>query len=313
MSLSLLSDLRDLKRAFSELFVPSPEDEQASYQLAVSARRFSRRTKAVVDDKLSFSATLMRAGEVDAANRLLAEFERDVRDEEAALIECVNEVKAAGAVRKQFELRRRVAGLAALGVLGSSVLGLSAAGMAAASMFKDRSSNGHRPAGGQATGQMNHASAHTSAVGNRSHKLVRKVKIAGVNVTLRGDQLAAFKALTTGTVQSSEIQRLLVLLPDAVAAKVQKAIGVVNSVAASPSAPAEIQMKIKKIKKATHPKHETAEPTPSESPDSSSSDQSGSDATSHKSGHHHSHGSGNGDGQGDNIPLPPVEGDGIGD
>ncbi|MEA2486927.1 MAG: hypothetical protein QOF16_581 [Actinomycetota bacterium] len=306
MNLSVMADLRDLKRAFTELFAPSPEDEHASYQLAVSARKFSKRTKAVVDDKLTFSATLMRAGEVDAAHRLLEDFERDVRDEEAALIECVNEVKAAGAVRKQFELRRRVAGLAAIGLIGSSVLGVSAASMAAVGMFKERATNAQQAHRAQ-TAAAAAGSSHGSHSSNAASKVVRKVKIAGVNVTLRGDQVAAFKALTTGAAQSGEIRRLLVLLPDAVAARVQKAINVVTAAVPSPSAPAQVS---KVLKKQTHPKHNAAQPTPSQSPQPDSSDQSGSSDPPHKTTHHGSHNShdgGNG-GQGDNIPVPPLPG-----
>lgn len=307
MSLSVLSDLRDLKRAFADLFAPSPEDEEASYQLAVSARRFSRRTKAVVDDKLNFSATLMRAGEVDAANRLLQEFERDVRDEEAALMECVNEVKAAGAVRKRFEVRKRAATLAALGLIGTSVLGMSAAGMAAVGMFKERAEAHHRSARSD-TVAGRAAAARRTAAHARSSKVVRKVKIAGVNVTLRGSQVAAYEALTTGTVQRSEIQRLLVLLPDAVAAKVQQAIGAVTAAVPSPSAPAALPVKVKKVKKETmHPKHD-AEPSPSESQSAPDSEQSNTD-DSHKTHHSSGHSSGGGDGQGDNMPIiPPISG-----
>src|SRR5687768_14689721 len=77
---------------------PSEQDRADSLELAVSARRFSRRTQAVLDDKLSFSATLMRAGEVEAANRLLAEVGEEVLTEEVALLERVNEVKAARSV-----------------------------------------------------------------------------------------------------------------------------------------------------------------------------------------------------------------------
>ncbi len=301
----MLSDLRDLKRAFSELFAPSPEDEEASYQLAVSARRFTKRTKAVADDKLTFSATLMRAGEVDAANRLLAEFERDVRDEEAALIECVNEVKAAGAVRRQFEWRKRIGGLAAVGLIGSTVLGFSAASMAAVSMFKERASQAQHAHLVRSSGQSSRP-ADRHVVAKRPSKIIRNVKIAGVNVTLRGDQVAAFKALTTGTVQTSDIKRLLVLLPDAVAAKVQRAITAATNVVASPPVVSEIAVKVKKAKKEARPKHET-EPSPSESPSQDSSDGSGSSSDSHNSGHHGSgKSSSGGDGQGENIPLPPI-------
>src|SRR5688572_22772693 len=123
-------DLRDLYRGFVELLSVPEDSAEASYEIAKSARRFTTNAQAAVDDKLNFSATLMRAGEVEAANRLLKEFHDDVREEEVALIERVNEVKAAEAVRREGLTRTRLARLLAVAVVGSGLLSFSAAGMA---------------------------------------------------------------------------------------------------------------------------------------------------------------------------------------
>ena len=77
---TFLEDFRDLRLSVRELMADQTEaEEAASNTILTCASRFSRRSKRVVDDKLSFSATLMRAGEVDAAHRLLNEVEREVR------------------------------------------------------------------------------------------------------------------------------------------------------------------------------------------------------------------------------------------
>ncbi len=76
-------------------------ERAASYELAVSARRFAGRARSASNDKLSFAAALLRAGEVTAANRIVEELQDDVRAEGAALIEQMNEVKLARAARRQ--------------------------------------------------------------------------------------------------------------------------------------------------------------------------------------------------------------------
>src|SRR5688500_15840653 len=96
LDMQFIRDLREATGALKELVADDARhEEDAKLELTVSAQRFSQETREVVDDKLSFSATLMRAGEVDAATRLLAEVEAEVRDNEAALFEQVNEVKVA--------------------------------------------------------------------------------------------------------------------------------------------------------------------------------------------------------------------------
>lgn len=137
--LGVLGDLTQLRREFRELTTESAaEEEKAKYELTASARKFSRRTKNLVDDKMTFSATLMRAGEVDAANRLLEEVEQDVRVEEAALIEKMNEVKIARANKRERLTRVRLARLMAVSLAGSMLMGMSALGMAAAGFVQER-------------------------------------------------------------------------------------------------------------------------------------------------------------------------------
>ena len=137
--LGVLGDLTQLRREFRQLTTESvAEEEKAKYELTASARKFSRRTKNLVDDKMTFSATLMRAGEIDAANRLLEEVEQDVRVEEAALIEKMNEVKIARANKRERLTRVRLARLMAVSLAGSMLMGMSALGMAAAGFVQER-------------------------------------------------------------------------------------------------------------------------------------------------------------------------------
>lgn len=116
-------------------------EETASYELTVSARRFAGRARKASDDKLSFSAALMKAGEVTAATRFIEELEGDVRVEEAALMEQINEVKVARAARRQKQTRLRLATVLATVGLGAGLLSFWAAGLAVGSFIADRHSN----------------------------------------------------------------------------------------------------------------------------------------------------------------------------
>jgi len=73
--------LRSLRRGL--------EWARGGLELALSARRFSLRTGALVQKQLSFIATVVRAGEHGAARRLLEEIEKDLRLEGAALIRTI--------------------------------------------------------------------------------------------------------------------------------------------------------------------------------------------------------------------------------
>src|SRR5688572_1081152 len=132
----MLREVRELGRAMADPDITPPNDEADGYELTVSARDFSKTTRKVVDEKLTFSATLLRAGEVHEANRILAEVEHDVRNEEAALLEKMNEVTAKRAVKRAHMTRMRLMRLLATAMVGAALLGVSAMGMAVAGMFE---------------------------------------------------------------------------------------------------------------------------------------------------------------------------------
>jgi hypothetical protein len=203
----LQKELRELSSRRSE------EEERASYELAVSAREFSRRAKDVVDDKLSFSATLMRAGEVDAANRLLEEVEQDVRTEEAALIETMNEVKVARASKNGYHLsRKRLARMVGVSMAGAMLMGFSALGMAAASFLQDREDAQARQNAIAQRRALHHSAngagenRNLKDVNGRVRKLLAK---SGVDINLSHAELVAFHRLTTGSVNVAALQNFL--------------------------------------------------------------------------------------------------------
>jgi hypothetical protein len=283
-------DIRELRRELAELSAPSHEEEESRYKLAVSATRFSRRSKRVVDDKLNFSATLMRAGEVDAANRLLEEFERDIRDEEAALIECVNEVKVANSLRRERMSRLRVVRLMAVALLGACVMSFSALGIAVAGMFQDRES--HRAAARAATrGQFNPAAGRRADArpDRNDRRSMRALRVAGVKQALTPQQLhTAVQLAASG--DDGQLQSFLMgLLPSAVAERVSDVLGVVDATVATPAPqpevdPDKIAAKTKKAQdkaasetpkgseEEAPPKDDTTEPAdPGSDPDNSGS------------------------------------------
>jgi hypothetical protein len=217
-------DARDLYRGFVELLVFEDDNEDASYEIAASARDFSRNAQAAVDDKLNFSATLMRAGEVEAANRLLKEFHDEVRDEEVALIERVNEVKAAEAVRKAGMTRVRLARVLAVAMVGSSLLSFSAAGMALAGLVRDRAeefANVQVASGRGAKGGSQRKAAPTQA---QNKKKLRRVNIGDVKLLLSASELRTIRELAGGSVDESRLEDLIEYLPTYLADKVEKAI-----------------------------------------------------------------------------------------
>jgi hypothetical protein len=113
-------------------------EEEACFETARSARGFSRRAGAVLDDKLAFSATLMRAGEVDAAFRMMREAEAEVRREETVLFDVVDHVAAAGATKRRRSARLRMARLLATTLVSALLLTLSVGGFALASAVVQR-------------------------------------------------------------------------------------------------------------------------------------------------------------------------------
>ncbi len=207
----LWRDLLQLRSEYQRLSAAeATEEEDASLEIARSARDFSQRTKSVVDDKLAFSATLMRAGEVEAANRLLAEVEVDVLEEEAALFEKVNEVKATRALKRQRITRLRLARMVTVAMLGSLLMSASAIGITLASGADE-----DRPGAVAPRDLPNLANGGAvRAQADRDSSAAREVKIAGVKVRMSNAQLRAYSRLTNGTPESAEVHEfLLSLLP----------------------------------------------------------------------------------------------------
>ena len=234
-----MGDLRELRQSVVELFDDDRTAEaEASLQITKSAQRFSHNTKEVVDDKLSFSATLMRAGEVQAANRLLAEVEHEVREEEAALIETVNEVKVAQSMRRERVTRLRLAKMLAVATLGSALLTFSAAGMAVAGFLRDRAQASSGPNEGTAiAGSAAQVEAMALA---RSDGKSRRLRIGDVKVLLTKNQFKALKELTGGGgIDSEGLEDLLNALPATLANRIQEAISVAEAEVAAANAKVE--------------------------------------------------------------------------
>ena len=212
--------LDDFNRSVWRLLGPSEEDKAAGFELAVSTRHFARRTQEVVDDKLSFSATLLRAGEVEAANRLLAEVESEVLQEEVALLEKVAEVSVAHANERKPVTRLRLARALAVAMLGSTLLASSAVGMAVAGLFREdqpaQIGNPPESLGGRTF------VADGRTVGFRHMKL----NVAGIDMKLTPSELRRYRELTSGGVtDSDELESFLLgVLPTPLAEKVHSAL-----------------------------------------------------------------------------------------
>ena len=217
--MQFIKDLREVTGTLKELVADDERhEEDAKLELAVSAQHFAQETRVVVDDKLSFSATLMRAGEVDAAKRLLAEVEAEVRDNEVALIEQVNEVKVARAARRERITRVRLVRSLAVAMLGAAVMATSAAGMAFASFLEERS-RADAAASGVVRGR-DASVADNAAPVRAKHAPARgaeRVEFGGVARSLTPEAMAAYEQLTSGDVGAGEMEELLSLLPQELA------------------------------------------------------------------------------------------------
>ena len=196
----MLRDFNRLGPAVSEVDAAAPDDEADGYALATSAQRFSKATREVVDDKLTFSAALLRAGEVAEAKRILAEVEHEVRTEEAALLEHINEVSAKRAVKREHMTRLRLVRMLATAMVGAGLLGISAMGMAVAGMFDERGKGGH--------GKKGHRPGLLADARNPDG--VKKVMIGGVAVKLTKQDLQTFRRLTSGSVDASVLEKFLI-------------------------------------------------------------------------------------------------------
>ncbi len=282
-----MGDLTQLQKEFRELASESAaEEEQAKYELTASARKFSRRAKHVVDDKLSFSATLMRAGEVDAANRLLEEVHQDVRVEEAALIEKMNEVKIARAATRERMTRVRLGRMLAVSLAGSMLMGFSALGMAAAGFVHEREQDEIRRNAAAQRRAVEGADSARKAVARKLDPLDRKVRklllAADLPVTsLSAAEVRRIGLLTEGTVDVGALEEFLAAVlpsPDLaheVASRIADQVdhltvaadeAVADAPAATVAAP-RIRKKVQRVERSAEEQEPAAEePEPSPSP-----------------------------------------------
>jgi hypothetical protein len=171
-------------------------EEAARFEIVQSAGRFSRRTKEVVDSTMSLSATLMRAGEVAEANRLLADAEQEVRNEEAALIETVNEVKVSAAHRRHRISRLRLFKAVATVALGGTLTMGSAFGVVLTNHLVNRPDR----VAGAATPDSKVAAARRG---------LKSVPVAGVKLKLTQRQFKEYKQLLAGRVDKAGLKEFL--------------------------------------------------------------------------------------------------------
>ena len=273
-----LRDFRHLNREVEALQRASAEaEQQASLELTQSASDFSRKTRDVVDDKLSFSATLMRAGEVHAANRLLEEVHQDVRTEGAALIEKMNEAKVARATRRERITRLRLVRLVAVALVGAMLMGFSALGMAAAEFVQNREQDQiQENAALQRRALRRERLARLDT--NRLKGLDARTRrlLANVALTLTPSEAAAFQRLTAGTVDLAALQDFLVqVMPSddlayevvsEIASHIQPGVAAVDdAVKAAPDAVLAVpRVKAKKKAQEARDQQDREQPQPSE-------------------------------------------------
>jgi hypothetical protein len=179
----------------------SVAEQTARVDIASSATKFSRSTREVLDDKLSFSATLMRAGEVDAAKRLLVEVTNDLTNQEVALVEQVNEVRLAQAVRRQRLTRARLLKGLIAAMLGSSIMLMSVMGLAVASMFDDDQPSVAALARREAVIR--------AASDKKQQQQVRVLTVAGVKLRLTDQEARLLRDLTTGRINAARLEKFL--------------------------------------------------------------------------------------------------------
>ncbi len=214
----MVRELGELRRSLTG---PTDEDpiDRSGYELALSTRRFSKRAKAVVDDKLAFSATLMRAGEVEAASRLLKEVQQEVSDERAVLMEKVHEVKIAQLERRARMTRMRLARTLAVAVLGSTVMAFSAIGMSVASFIADGDNptpRDSRPAGNLVAEQAaDDAREKRVSEGKATvHGGIKSIRINGKDVILSKSDMKLVAQFANGAISRVSVEEILQLLPN---------------------------------------------------------------------------------------------------
>lgn len=201
MTFRPLRAYREINASLHELDEANSAAEQHErLALASSTTRFCQNSKKVVDGTMSLSAVLMRAGEVDEAQRLLAEVDRDVEQEKAALIGVMNEVSKKKAERSHRMTRLRLARLLVSAVLGASLMTFSAFGVALANYFTDRVS-----AGETATSNISVASTDRD-----TSRAFRRVELApGLKVQFTQAQFKEYERLSSASADPAELESFL--------------------------------------------------------------------------------------------------------
>lgn len=203
MTFRPLRAYRALSASLNEMDEANAAAEQRErLALARSTTHFCRKSKQVVDDTMSLSAVLMRAGEVDEAQRLLAEVDRDVEQEKVALLEVMNEVSQKKAERSHKVTRLRLAKMLMSAMLGASLMTFSAFGVALANYFSDRVA---------ASEVVDRATAEPRPAKGRELALaLRHVELApGVKFRLTPKQYEEYERLTSKKGDSQKLQTFL--------------------------------------------------------------------------------------------------------
>jgi hypothetical protein len=229
--MKVLGGLRRLRYQLTS-FLAGRNEEEACFQTARSARGFSRRASAVLDDKLAFSATLMRAGEVDAAFRMMREAEAEVLREETVLLEVVNNVAAAGATKRSRMTRLRLARLLATTVVSACLMVFSVVGFAVASIIAERISPDEVRNSRGAAGEVE-ASDDLARTKFRKVRLPSGNKVAmsrrhyrTYQAILEGRRVAPYKVTAfLDSLPPREVEAFLVGLPPEVAQILQETMG----------------------------------------------------------------------------------------
>jgi hypothetical protein len=212
---------RELQELNQQCARASRDEETATFELTRSARAFSQRAREAADDKLAFSATLMRAGEVEAAQKLIHDLEQEMRGEKASLAERVDEVHAAAAKKRAKMTRLRLARTLAAAVLTAGLLSFSAAGWAVASFLADLDEQSRNGSSSRYGRSAQPADSSPRDAATRSIRLPD-----GTSLTLTQDQFRRFKALAANpNLDRDELKRLLVdLVGPRIAARLASAI-----------------------------------------------------------------------------------------
>jgi hypothetical protein len=210
-------------------------DSEASHDLAVTTHRFSKRAQAVVDDKLTLSATLMRAGEVDEARRLLAEAERDLRSEEAALMRQVEELDSYRAMHRPrlVVLERHRMSRSSLmrtltvAIAGSAVVALATMGGAVIGLFEQRPQV-NRVDVGRTIDVQDGSSSRASRTTGASREIA--VRINGVRVVLTRWEWRALKRAQRSGDDQAMIDLLGVIAPELTASAPGMVVEVIGTI-----------------------------------------------------------------------------------